>query len=79
MITWKRIEAGFYQLYDNGNPTNIHVCKEAWYDENGKERFYGWCSGITEDGHFVGDGIFERRTLRAMKKVIEERYHNGTY
>lgn len=79
MITWKRIEAGLYQLCDDNVPTGIHVYRQTWKKENGKLRFCGWWSGIMENGRLIGDGVFERNTLKEIKEVIAEKYKSGKY
>lgn len=75
MITWKRIESGYYQLLDNGAPQNIYIERVETETKNGKPKLWSWRSGTSKGW----DGIFERDTLREMKRFIEARYHDGTY
>ena len=74
MITWKRLEAGVYQLYDNGIPQNYYAVKEAYETEKGNMRLFDWADCMMYEGRLVGNGIVSANTLRSAKASIEHIY-----
>ena len=72
MTTWKRIDDGLYQRFDDGVPQNLYIDRLGYTQPSGRLKVEAWtaCERVGVDIEIVGGCFWDR--LRDAKKEMSE-------
>ena len=71
MKTWKRIESGLYQRFDDGKPQNVYIDRYTEETKTGRRKYVAWMWGERVNGKLEAVGEWFRTLKEAKERLAD--------